>query len=222
MRLLIVEDEADIAQMLGQFFSDRGYEVMIAEDGARALELAQRRVDIILLDVGLPDEDGFCICRRIRDFVGCPIVFLTARVEEEDKLRGFAYGGDDYVTKPFSLAELEARVGAHLRREERGRSSANVRFLGKLSIDYAARRVYAGDVCIPLARKEFDIVELLSQNAEQVFSRERIYERVWGWDAEGDSGVVAEHIRRIRRKLAAQGEEARIATVWGCGYQWKR
>lgn len=222
MKLLIVEDEADIAQMLGQFFSGKGYEVMIAGNGARAIELAQRQADIILLDVGLPDEDGFCVCRRIRNFVSCPIVFLTAKVEEEDKLRGFAYGGDDYVTKPFSLAELEARVSAHLRREARGRTSVHVRFSGDLSIDYAARRVYAGDAAIPLARKEFDIVELLSQNAEQVFSRERIYERVWGWDAEGDSGVVAEHIRRIRQKFAAHGEEARIVTVWGCGYQWKR
>ena len=122
--------------------------------------------------------------------------------------------------KPFSLTELEARVGAHLRREARHHAAAQVRFSGDLTIDYAERCLFFGETRIFLAKKEFDIVELLSQNPGQVFDKERIYERVWGYDSEGDSGVVAEHIRRIRAKIAAKTGRAYLETVWGCGYKW--
>jgi len=170
----------------------------------------------------MPGMDGLEVCRRIRDHISCPILFLTARVEEADKLRGFAAGGDDYIVKPFSLAELEARVQAHLRRERRRAFEERVCFFGELTVDYSQRCLFVKGERIALAKKEFDIVELLSQNPGQVFDKERIYERVWGYDGEGDSAVVAEHIRRIRGKLAGYTDGNYIETVWGCGYKWAK
>ena len=205
-RILIVDDEPDIVEMLRCFFERRGYFVLTATDGAEALKKAEQQPDMILLDVNMPELDGMEVCRRIRDFVPCPILFLTARIEESDRVQGFAAGGDDYILKPFSLAELEARVAAHLRRETRRINGASVRFDKELSIDYSQRKVF---------------VKLLSANAGQVFDKERIYEKVWGYDGEGDSSVVAEHIRRIRARLSAVTDREYIETVWGCGYKWK-
>ena len=168
----------------------------------------------------MPGLDGLEVCERIRNYISCPILFLTARIEDTDKVRGFAAGGDDYIVKPFSLMELEARVIAHLRREKRHSFEAQVRFSGDLTIDYLERCLFFSDKRVGLAKKEFDIVELLSQNPGQVFDKERIYERIWGYDSEGDSSVVAEHIRRIRTKIAAYTDRVYIETVWGCGYKW--
>ena len=221
-RILIVDDVADIADMLSSYFRRQGYETMTAYDGAGALRLAARQPDMILLDVNLPDMDGFDVCRRIREGVSCPILFLTARIEDSDKIQGFAVGGDDYVVKPFSLEELGARVAAHLRREVRRSAAMSVRFDDELMINYTDRTVSVRGRELSFARKEFDIIELLSQNAGQIFDRERIYERVWGYDSEGDSAVVAEHIRRIRAKLSAAGAKPYIQTVWGVGYKWSR
>ncbi|MBS5433343.1 MAG: response regulator transcription factor [Firmicutes bacterium] len=221
-KVLIADDEADIANMLRRFFQSRGYRVFSAASGSEAIALAQRGPDIILLDVNMPGMDGLEVCRRIRDHISCPILFLTARVEEADKLRGFAAGGDDYIVKPFSLAELEARVQAHLRRERRRAFEERVCFFGELTVDYSQRCLFMKGERIALAKKEFDIVELLSQNPGQVFDKERIYERVWGYDGEGDSAVVAEHIRRIRGKLAGYTDGNYIETVWGCGYKWAK
>lgn len=221
-KVLIADDEADIANMLRRFFQSRGYRVFSAASGSEAVALAQRGPDIILLDVNMPGMDGLEVCRRIRDHISCPILFLTARVEEADKLRGFAAGGDDYIVKPFSLAELEARVQAHLRRERRRAFEERVCFFGELTVDYSQRCLFVKGERIALAKKEFDIVELLSQNPGQVFDKERIYERVWGYDGEGDSAVVAEHIRRIRGKLAGYTDGNYIETVWGCGYKWAK
>lgn len=168
----------------------------------------------------MPGLDGLEVCERIRDHISCPILFLTARIEDTDKVKGFAVGGDDYIVKPFSLMELEARVRAHLRREARHSFETKIRFSGDLTIDYTERCLFFADKRVGLAKKEFDIVELLSQNPGQVFDKERIYERIWGYDSEGDSSVVAEHIRRIRTKIAAYTDRAYIETVWGCGYKW--
>ncbi len=221
-KVLIADDEVDITNMLRRFFQSRGYRVFSAASGSEAVALAQRGPDIILLDVNMPGMDGLEVCRRIRDHISCPILFLTARVEEADKLRGFAAGGDDYIVKPFSLAELEARVQAHLRRERRRAFEERVCFFGELTVDYSQRCLFVKGERIALAKKEFDIVELLSQNPGQVFDKERIYERVWGYDGEGDSAVVAEHIRRIRGKLAGYTDGNYIETVWGCGYKWAK
>ena len=221
-KLLVVDDEADIVQLLKDLFTRRGYLVLTATGGQQALELCSQQPDLILLDVNMPDMDGFTLCRQIRNFVNCPILFLTARIEDADKVMGFAAGGDDYILKPFSTAELLARVGAHLRREERRQGSSRLKFDGGLTIDYGQRQAFQDGEVIHLAKKEFDIVELLSMHPSQVFDRERIYESVWGWDSDGDSAVVAEHIRRIRAKLTAAGCGDRIETIWGVGYKWRK
>lgn len=221
-KLLIVDDEEDIAEMLRSFFEARGYLTLCAGNGQDALRMAEHEPDMILLDINMPDIDGMEVCRRIRDFVSCPILFLTARIEEADKVQGFAAGGDDYIVKPFSLVELEARVAAHLRREVRRRNEAKVRFSGDMCIDYSQRVVMIKGQELVLPKKEFEIVELLSQNPGQVFDKERIYERIWGCDGQGDSSVVAEHIRRIRAKFLNYTDRSCIETVWGFGYKWKR
>lgn len=218
--ILIVDDEADIVSTLADYFLYNDYNVMTATSGKEAIEKAERQPDIILLDINMPDVDGLEVCARIRDFVSCPILFLTARVEDSDKIKGFGMGGDDYVVKPFSLDELGARVAAHIRRERRRGETPKVRFDDKLSIDYTERRLYFDSEEISLAKKEFDIIELLSSHPGQIFSKERIYELVWGYDSEGESSVVAEHIRRIRAKLAARGTKSYVETVWGVGYKW--
>ena len=221
-KILIADDERDILLMLGRFFEGKGFRVLPACSGEEALQQAEKQPDIILLDINMPGTDGLEVCRRIRDHISCPILFLTARIEDADKVQGFAAGGDDYIVKPFSLVELEARVRAHLRREARHNSEGKIRFSGELTIDYAERCLFFADKPIVLAKKEFDIVELLSQNPGQVFDKERIYERIWGYDSQGDSSVVAEHIRRIRSKIAAYTDCAYIETVWGCGYKWAK
>ena len=189
-------------------------------NGAETLKQVENNPDIILLDINMPGMDGLEVCQRIRDYVSCPIFFLTARIEDADKVKGFSVGGDDYIVKPFSLVELEARVKAHLRRETRHSFNTQIKFIDDLTIDYAERCIFYKGNKISLAKKEFDIVELLSVNSGQVFDRERIYEKIWGYDSEGDSSVVAEHIRRIRTKIAAFTEKGYIETVWGCGYKW--
>ncbi len=219
-KILIADDEADIVSMLGKFFESKGYFVFSALNGIETLKQAEQQPDIILLDINMPGPDGLEVCKRIRNHISCPILFLTARIEDADKVKGFAVGGDDYIVKPFSLLELEARVKAHLRRETRNNFKAQVKFSGDLTIDYSERCIFFGDKSVGLAKKEFDIVELLSQNVGQVFDKERIYERVWGLDCEGDNSVVTEHIRRIRSKIAAYTDQLYIKTVWGCGYKW--
>lgn len=202
-KILIADDESDIVSMLGNFFESKGFRVLPAFNGAEALKQVEKQPDIILLDINMPGTDGLEVCKRIRDHISCPILFLTARIEDTDKVKGFAVGGDDYIVKPFSLVELDARVRAHLRREARHNFEAQVKFSGDLTIDYSERCLFFGDKRVGLAKREFDIVELLSQNPGQIFDKERIYERIWGYDSEGDSSVVAEHIRRIRTKIAA-------------------
>ena len=220
--ILIVDDEPDVVALLRDNFAFLGYLVLTAGNYEEAVEKAARMPDIILLDVNMPGRDGLSVCRAIRAFVHCPILFLTARVTDADKIEGFAAGGDDNVTKPFSLDELSARVAAHLRREERPHNAAKVYFDGDVAVDYLERALYVRGERVPLAKKEFEIVELLSRNRSQVFDKERIYEKLWGWDGEGSSSVVAEHIKRIRAKLAQAGAQGQIQTVWGVGYKWAR
>lgn len=211
--------------MLESFFRLKGYDTITAYNGKEALQKVSKIPDLILLDISMPGMEGTEVCLKIRDYVSCPIVFLTAKVEDADKIKGFSMGGDDYIVKPFSLEELGARVAAHIRRDHRQSTPVNVRFFGKLAIDYSAKTVKltetgGPDKSLSFAKKEFEIMELLSTNPGQVFDKERIYERLWGYNAEGDSSVVAEHVRRIRVKLKAVGEEYHIETVWGMGYKW--
>lgn len=269
MRMLVVDDEVDIANMLAEYFRMEGYDVTCANSGAEALAAASAGAapDIMLLDVNMPGMDGFEVCRRVREHLSSPIIFLTARVEDVDQLDGFAAGADDYVMKPFSLEVLGRRVAAHMAREGRVRERENaVRFFRELTIDYGQRTVEVRPVTgepgdgtvegvgvekpgsegfhakisdalegsiaggasacpsrtyVDLTKLEFDIIALLSKRPGQVFDRDAIYERVWGWDAAGDPSQVREHVRRIRNKLAAAGvADDPIETVWGVGYKW--
>lgn len=219
-KILIADDEADIVSMLGSFFRSKGYTVLTAANGTETLKQVEHNPDIILLDICMPGLDGLEVCRHIRDYISCPILFLTARIEDTDKVKGFAAGGDDYIVKPFSLVELEARVKAHLRRETRHNFEAKIKFSSDLVIDYAERCLFFQGKRIGFSKREFDIVEFLSQNLGQIFDKERIYESIWGYDSEGDSNVVTEYIRRIRTKIAAYTDKVYIETVWGCGYKW--
>lgn len=182
-KILIADDETDIVVMLSQFFQGKGYRILTATNGVETLKQVENNPDIILLDINMPGMDGLEVCQRIRDYVSCPILFLTARIEDADKVKGFSVGGDDYIVKPFSLVELEARVKAHLRRETRHSFNTQIKFIDDLTIDYAERCIFYKGNKISLAKKEFDIVELLSVNSGQVFDRERIYEKIWGMTA---------------------------------------
>ena len=217
-KIMIIDDEQMILNMLRDQFEVEQYEVITAKSGKDAIEKLPQQPDIILLDINMPGMDGISLCQAIRDYVSCPILFLTARIEESDRIAGLRAGGDDYIIKPFSLAELTARVEAHLRRESRSQQKISVRFFGDIVIDYHARSVSCNGHNIELPRVEFDIVELLSLHPGQVFSREVIYEQVRGLEGTADNAVVKEHIRRIRNKLGPQ----HIQTVWGCGYKWAK
>lgn len=219
--LLIIDDEKDIGAMLKQYFELKGYCVCLAENGLAGIEKAGRQPDLILLDINMPDVDGIEVCRRIRDVVACPILFLTARVEDQDKLAGFAAGGDDYIVKPFSVSELGARVAAHLRREDRSGQRAHRLMLDdNFMIDYTTRQVSFKGAVIPLTPKEYEIAELLSMHPGQLFSKDRIFDRLWKLDSDADPNTAMEHISRLRAKLAASGCKPYIQTVWGVGYKW--
>lgn len=219
--ILIVDDEKDMRTMLKCYFTLNGYRVQTADNGLQAIEKAGKQPDLILLDINIPDLDGLEVCRRIRDFVSCPILFLTARVEDRDKLIGFAAGGDDYIVKPFSIDELGARVDAHLRREQRRQTKqVKTKFDGDFVIDYTAKEVYFKGTPLPLLPREFAIVELLSSYPGQLFSKERIFEHIWDMDSDTDVGVIMEHVSKIRAKFAKAGVKPYIQTVWGSGYKW--
>lgn len=220
--ILIVDDEPDVVALLRDYFEINDYLTLTAKDGREAVKQAEKQPDLILLDINMPDFDGIEVCKRIRDFVSCPILFLTAKIDDTDKINGFAVGGDDYIVKPFSIDELGARVAAHIRRDQRQVSKDKAKFEDKLVINYTTKEIFFQREKITLTKKEFEIIEFLSMNSGQVFDKERIYESLWGWDSEGDSSVIAEHIRRIRAKLSAVGSKPYIETVWGVGYKWVR
>lgn len=219
-KILIVDDEKGVVDMLKSYFEMQSFQVFTALNGTDALKQAANNPDIVLLDINMPDMDGLTVCEKIRSYISCPILFLTARIETADKIKGFQVGADDYIVKPFDIDELGARVAAHLRRESRKQEQTVFRFFSDMTIDYSKREVVIKETLIPLTRREFDIVELLSINAGQVFDRERIYEVVWGLDGDGNSDTVMEHIRKIRSKFATASLHGYIETVWGVGYKW--
>ncbi|MDE6926431.1 MAG: response regulator transcription factor [Acetatifactor sp.] len=219
-KILIVDDERGVVDMLKSYFEMRSFQVYTACSGEAALQQAAKNPDIVLLDINMPGMDGLTVCEKIRDHISCPILFLTARIETADKIRGFQAGGDDYIVKPFDIEELGARVAAHLRRENRKQEQSVLRFYGDMVIDYSRREVSVNGTLVTLSRKEFDIVELLSLHAGQVFDRERIYDIVWGLEGEGSSDTIMEHIRKIRGKFAGVSLHGYIETVWGVGYKW--
>lgn len=219
-KILIVDDEPGIVDMLKTYFEMQSFQVLTASDGREAMEKAAQNPDIVLLDINMPEMDGLTVCEKIRDHISCPILFLTARIETGDKIKGFQAGADDYIVKPFDIDELGARVSAHLRRESRKQEQSVLRFFSDMVIDYSKREISINGTEILLSRKEFDIVELLSVNAGQVFDRERIYDIVWGLEGSGSSDTIMEHIRKIRSKFAVVSLHSYIETVWGVGYKW--
>ena len=220
--ILIVDDEPDVVDLLKDYFDINDYLTLTAKNGTEAIKQAEKQPELILLDINMPDFDGLEVCKRIREFVSCPILFLTAKAEDTDKINGFAVGGDDYIVKPFSIVELGARVAAHIRRDQRQVNKDKAKFEDRLVINFTTKEVHFQGEKVTLTKKEFVIIEFLSLNSGQVFDKERIYESLWGWDSEGDSSVIAEHIRRIRAKLSAVGSKPYIETVWGVGYKWVR
>lgn len=219
-KILIVDDEKGIVDMLKNYFEMASYQVYTANNGTEALQKITCQPDIILLDINMPEMDGLTVCEKIREHIRCPVLFLTARIETADKIKGFNVGADDYIVKPFDIDELGARVAAHLRRENRKQGQSVLRFFGDMAIDYSKHNIIIGDAAVILSKKEFSIVELLSQNPGQVFDRERIYEVVWGLEGDGNSDTIMEHIRKIRSKFAVLTLHSYIETVWGVGYKW--
>ena len=221
-KILIVDDEKMMTDLLSNHLRDCGYDTFVANNSSEAAVLLQKLPDLIILDINMPGTNGLELCKNIRNHTTCPILFVTARITEQDKINGFQYGGDDYITKPFSMNELTARVAAHLRRDERGKNKPNILTSNELLVNLSERTVFYNGTEIPFSKREFELIEFLITNANQVFDRERIYERVWGYEAEGDSGVVKEHIRKIRSKLHTITGNDYIETVWGVGYKWNR
>lgn len=226
--ILIIDDSEDLVNLLKDELTARGHEVLTASDGGEGVELAKKQPDLIILDIMMPNMNGYDVCRAIRDEVLCPIIFLSAKQSEADRVKAFSLGGDDFVVKPFGLRELLARIEANLRRERRAQylnaeGKRSRLFFGKLGLDLKERSLTIDGQPIALTRKEYDIIEMLAVNSGQVFSREQIYEKVWGYDAEGDSSTVVEHVKKIRAKFAAVDPETEyIATVWGIGYRWNK
>ncbi len=217
-KILVADDEAAIRSLLKEFLEMEQYLVYTAKNGMEAMEGLKYQPDLIILDVNMPDMDGYTVCEKIRSYVDCPILFLTARTQEQDRVNGFRAGGDDYIVKPFGMDEMLARVEAHLRREERKTSNSSVYLTKDLTVDFSGRQVLVEGKDVGLTRTEFSIVELLITNSGRVFEKEHIYERVRGYDGEGDASIIAEHIRRIRQKIDKKSKH--IETVWGVGYKW--
>ena len=216
--ILAVDDDADLRALLKTALERDGHQVTALPGGAAVTAEHCRWADCILLDVMMPGEDGFATCRRVRSLADCPILFLTAKNEEADVLTGLGLGGDDYLTKPFRVAELRARVAAHLRRE--GRTPRTRLRRGGLDFDLGERAVYAGETPGRLTRGEYAICAHLATHPGQTFTKEQLYEAVFGFDGTGEDSAVTEHIKNIRAKLRAVGENP-IETVWGGGYKWK-
>lgn len=227
-KILIIDDEMDLVMLLEDELKAKGHEVLIAYDGQAGIELSKQEPDLIILDIMMPKMNGFEVCQAIRDDVLCPIIFLSAKQSETDKIKGLTFGGDDYVTKPFGLRELMARIEANLRREKRSQyineeNKIFTLYFGKLCLYMKERAIKIDGKNIDLTKIEYDIVELLALHAGQVFSREQIYEKVWGCDSEGDSSTVVERVKKIRAKFSAvTPEKEYISTVWGIGYKWNK
>jgi DNA-binding response OmpR family regulator len=223
-RILVVEDESIVAEVVERFLRREGYETMVVGDGRQALSALGNFIpDLIVLDVMLPEVDGLEVCRQVRSRGETPIIMLTARGEETDKVLGLGLGADDYVTKPFSPRELAARVQAVLRRakSQPGADAEILRF-GPLRINARTRVVDADGVDLRLTAREFDLLLYLARNSGQVFSRDQLLDAVWDYDFAGDPGTVTVHMRRLREKIEEDPARPRyLKTVWGVGYKFE-
>ena len=217
-KILVVDDDTAILDMIGNILNKDGH---LVTKVSNPLEINMEKVnfyDLILLDIMMPGLDGFILCSRIRKFVDCPILFLTAKTEESSLVNGLSLGADDYIYKPFGIMELRARVAAHLRREHREHSVRMV--VGPVCFHLSLKQMMVEDKEIPLTKAEYEICEFLAKNRGQVFSKEQILEQVFGFDSESNDNTITTHIKNIRTKLS-DFHCMPIKTVWGIGYKWE-
>lgn len=224
--VLIVEDEPSIAELQRDYLEMSGFKTVLADDGEHGLQLGMSgKFDLIVLDVMLPKLSGFEVCKALRERSDIPILMVTARREDIDVIRGLGLGADDYISKPFKPAELVARVKSHLARYDRltGRNPANGDMeIGDLRINANTRQAFIREEEVSLTIKEFDLLYFLAQHPNQVFSKDHLFDRLWGIDAMGDTQTVTVHIRKLREKIEKDASEpAYIETVWGAGYRFR-
>jgi len=226
MRILVVDDEKLLVKGIKFNLENEGYDVDVAYDGEDALRLArENKFDVILLDLMLPKIDGLEVCRRIREFANVPVIMLTAKGEDNDKLIGFEYGADDYITKPFNIMEIKARIRAILRRSGSidKKDNAHKIVRGEIEMDTLERSMVVRGKSVSLTAKEFDLMELFMRNAGRVYSRENLLNVVWGYESPGDIRTVDVHIRHLREKIEENSAEPEyILTKWGVGYYFKQ
>jgi two-component system, OmpR family, response regulator len=227
--ILIVEDDLSIAELERDYLEVSGFQVKICTDGVAGLnEIKENKYDLVILDVMLPKMDGFDILRIVHENKDIPILLVSAKKEEIDKIKGLSLGADDYITKPFSPGELVARVKTHIQNYERLKSRFNAKvnndnlIIRGLEIQRDSRQVFINGKEVSLAQKEFELLQYLAQNPNRVFGREELFERVWGLDSMGDNATITVHIRRIREKIESNPSEPQyIETVWGVGYRFR-
>lgn len=225
-RVLVVDDEKLIVKGIRYSLEQDGMDVDCAYDGEEALKLAKENAyDIILLDIMLPKHNGFEVCQMIREFSDVPIIMLTAKGDDMDKILGLEYGADDYITKPFNILEVKARIKAIMRRvtkQAQGQTEDKILSKGEMKIDCESRRVFIADREINLTAKEFDLLELLAMNPNKVYSRENLLNIVWGYEYPGDARTVDVHIRRLREKVETNPSDPKyVYTKWGVGYYFR-
>lgn len=225
MRVLVVDDEKLLVKGIKFNLENDGYEVLTGSDGVEAVEIVSReKVDLVVLDLMMPRMDGLEACRRIRETSDVPIIMLTAKADDMDKLMGFEHGADDYLTKPFNILELKARVRALLRRSGMGKKqeAKQVLSVGHITLDVDARNAYNNNELTDLTAKEFDLIELLMRNPNRVYSRQTLLDTIWGYEYHSEIRTVDVHIRRLREKLEKDpAEPEHIMTKWGVGYYFK-
>ena len=225
MKILVVDDEELLVKGIRFNLQNEGYEVITGSNGLEAVQLAQSQApDLIILDVMMPEMDGLAACSSIRSFSDVPIILLTAKVDDMDKLMGFDNGADDYITKPFNILELKARIRALLRRTGAGtKQSSNLLTIGSITLDLDSRNAYRSGVLVDLTAKEFDVIEFLMRNPNRVYSREALLDTIWAYEYRSDIRTVDVHIRRLREKLEENpAEPSYIMTKWGVGYYFRR
>ena len=225
MTILVVDDEALLVKGIRFNLKSDGYDVITGSNGQEAVELTKsENPDLVVLDVMMPVMDGLTACSRIREFSDVPIILLTAKVDDMDKLMGFDHGADDYLTKPFNILELKARIRALLRRSGAGEKQETNRLTGgNITLDLDARNAYKGSELVVLTAKEFVVIEFLMRNANRVYSREALLDTIWAYEYRSDIRTVDVHIRRLREKLEENpAEPQHILTKWGVGYYFRK
>ena len=227
MKILVVDDETLLVKGIRFNLQNEGYEVITGSDGEQAVALVKEQSpDLVVLDVMMPVMDGLTACRKIREFSSVPIILLTAKTDDMDKLIGFDHGADDYLTKPFNILELKARIRAILRRTQQKpeeKDAENSLTVGTISLDLDARNAYRSGQMVDLTAKEFDVIEFLMRNANRVYSREALLDTIWAYEYRSDIRTVDVHIRRLREKLEENPAEPKyILTKWGVGYYFRK